>query len=355
MMRILKKLFNKILLWMILLFSLTFFPNAHAATLDDVVKSIQNFHHYVAQAVETAKKLMFEKNPNQAPTVSANSQQMTATNALQLIAQDRSIATAIANITSENTKDIFRLANIPASDTVIAGPSGYSFKVSSYDLTTGNRTLSIDTLLNPLAYDKFDLNKLNSNPPYNFIQFAGALYQPIGTISLTHRQPKLTEKQMEEIQNSQDFQQYRAALRAYAAAQSVGASNLYQLMAERIPQKDLGTKAGLTTKNISALQLAHYLATRRSQNKEWYEQMATASPATVQRETLFILAELRQQLFEMQQQNERLLATLSVMQMQQNYQLNKLNLMQLEQKVNSQLDQLQGIQSEHSGAAESIR
>jgi hypothetical protein len=43
--------------------------------------------------------------------------------------------------------------------------------------------------------------------------------------------------------------------------------------------------------------------------------MNTASPTALQRETVFILAEMQRQLYELRMLNERMLATLSTMQM----------------------------------------
>ena len=151
--------------------------------------------------------------------------------------------------------------------------------------------------------------------------------------------------------------QDEAALRSLVAAQSVGASNLYQMMANRIIQPGLGTTVGLVDSqgqpiaDASNVQVQNYLATRRSQDKNWYAAMSAASPTTVARETLFVLAEIREQLFTLQKQNERMLATMSVMEMQ-NTQLSKLNLMQLEQAVTAQINQAKGIQTTPGGGAQ---
>lgn len=328
---------------------------AQAQTDDSraIVEAIQRFHAYVESAVNTAfdtfNKLTFEANPNQPATVVGNSQisnarSFTATNTNNLTT--RATQDALAN---RDQKETQRIAGIPASDTILPQQQGYTFRTRPVDLTTGNQAINFDNLIQPLSYGTFDIQNLLRTPQYNFIELASGLYQPVTTISLTNANPKLSDDQIQEVQNTPDYQNLQATVRAYVAAQSVGAGNLYRLMVERIPQPGLGQQVGMTDKNgnpvrdASDLQVQQYLATRRSQNQVWYDQMATASPATVQRETLFVLAEIREQLFQMQLQNERLLATISVMQMQQNNQTTRLNLIQSEQKVDAIIRQKQGL------------
>lgn len=341
--RSLKK--SKILILLCLGF-IGFTPVANAATLDDVVRSINQLRVDLIAKIDGVVALyneyMLRLNPNQIATTKANGAQNFGMNMSTIQAQSQSLGSSKASLVGISNKETLRLADIPAIDIFINPPIGFSFKPSTTNIDSGNQMVNIDTLLSPLAYSSFDFKNIKNNPAYNFIQLSGSLYQPVG-ISLMNQDPKLKPEDIESIQNSEDYRKYRAAIRSYVAAQSVGASNLYQMMAERIPQPGLGTIAGMTTKDVSLLQLEQYMATRRSQNPNWYAQMTTATPATLQRETLYVLAEIREQMFQLQMQNERLLATLSVMQMQQNAQGAKLNLIQLEQKINAQIKQKQGI------------
>lgn len=338
-----------------LILLITFAPVAQAQTFDTraIVEAIERFQAYVESAVNTAfdtvNKLIYEKNPSQPATVVGNTELSNAKNFTTVNTSNISERSAQNVLTNRDQKETQRIAGIPASDTIIPQQQGFAFRARAVDVNNGNQALNFDTLIQPTNYSNFDVQNLIRNPQYNFVQLAGGLFQPITSISLQNANPKLTEEQMQEIQATPDYQRLQAAVRSYVAAQSVGASNLYQLMMERIPQKGLGTQAGVTDKNgnpiadASELQVQQYLATRRSQNRAWYDQMATASPTTVQRETLFVLAEIREQLFQMQLQNERLLATLSVMQMQQNNQASRLNMIQSEQKVDAIIRQRQGI------------
>lgn len=327
----------------IFLLSCQGFATAQAATLDDVVASINAFRADVVSKLQEFKDLMFQFNPNQPFTVIANAQQGPAIANTDITASSQMQNAVIQTLVNRSNKETFRLANLPASDLFLLPRTGFSFTPPNLNLDAGNNAMNFSSLIGPVAYTNFNFKNLSSNPQYNYIQFVSGNYQPVSTISLTDAEPKLKPEQIQQIENSNDYRKYRAAIRAYVAAQSVGMSNLYQLMAERIPQQDLGAAAGMPTRDVSQLQLNQYLASRRNQNPDWYKQMATASPATVQRETLFVLAEIRQQLFTMQQQNERLLATISVMQMQQNTQGAKLNLITMEQKIQTQIKQAQGI------------
>lgn len=109
---------------------------------------------------------------------------------------------------------------------------------------------------------------------------------------------------------------YLAKMGSYAAAQSVGLSTLYDMIASRTVQptiKNLNIVDKQGNKVQSAAQLEQYMAERRALSPEWYNTMAAASPATVSRETLYLLAEMRLQQYRQQVQQERLLAIMAAM------------------------------------------
>lgn len=285
------------------------------------------------------KELLFKENPSQVPAMVANTQLAKVRDIDATQTQALTQTTALK--TATNTEETINFSGIPAADMSIKEQTSYDWatntRKSGINLNIGNQSLSLESLLAPSAYPKFNPEKPYENPAYNFIQFSGYLFQPISTISLTRS--ALSPAKIQEIQSGPAYKQYRAALRAYAAAQSVGTSNLYQMFAKRIIQPGLGKAAGLPNANdASQLQVEQYLATRRGQSAKWYEDMAKAPPATIQRETLFVLVEMQQQLLALQQQNERLLATISVMQMQQNQQNAKTNLEPLEKEVKNQIN-----------------
>ncbi|MDF1677403.1 MAG: type IVB secretion system protein IcmX [Legionellaceae bacterium] len=114
---------------------------------------------------------------------------------------------------------------------------------------------------------------------------------------------------------------YLAKLRVYSAQRSVPTSNLYSILSKRMPQKQSSDNSTQTSQALSEFQMA----TRRlydpskkdSENtKQWIDQINEASNATVQKEIAILLSEINYQLYLSRQQEERTLATLSVMLMQ---------------------------------------
>ncbi|MBI5447524.1 MAG: hypothetical protein HY939_02200 [Gammaproteobacteria bacterium] len=127
-----------------------------------------------------------------------------------------------------------------------------------------------------------------------------------------------TEKDKKAAYGDPSFQAYLANLRAYEASQSMAMNNLQFLISQRTPVAGLGLKeAGLPQENVSPLKLDETLSKMRI-NAEWYTNMASASPSAVQREMLFLLAEIRYELFQMRLENQRLLAAQTALQIQTN-------------------------------------
>lgn len=194
----------------------------------------------------------------------------------------------------------------------------------------GDKALDADTLLGPKAYplpqqqgqssarQQLDLEQM----ALNFIRFVSGQANPLSMPPETVLQNAPANLRNEFLVN----------LRAYIAAQSMATSNLYQMLAKRHIYPGLGTKVGLKTpdkrdgNNItpgvaipdaSLLQVEDYLAQRRVTSSEWYKEMEKAPPITIERETLYTLAEIQDSLNETRRLNERILATLSVMQLLQ--------------------------------------
>ena len=139
--------------------------------------------------------------------------------------------------------------------------------------------------------------------------------------------------------NNQKGLQYLASMGAYAAGVSVGLSSLYQMAAKRYPQTsitNLQIKDNSGQQIQSKAQLERYLAERRVTSPDWYATMAAATPATVARETLFLLAEMRLQQYESQLQQERILATLAAIHLSANQSIGAYTLTSQQNIMNSQ-------------------
>lgn len=163
---------------------------------------------------------------------------------------------------------------------------------------------------------------------------------PLSSIDPT----QLSSTQLQQMASSPDGQKFIVHVRTLTAYRSLALSNLYSLILERTPVKNLGALAGLPNHSAtnaapaannalpgnatsgtqqqnagpdaSPLEVEEYIATRRVDNPQWYTDMANASPPVIARETLFVLAEMEKELFQIKQQNERILATLTVMEVQ---------------------------------------
>ncbi len=105
---------------------------------------------------------------------------------------------------------------------------------------------------------------------------------------------------------------YFTQLRVYAAQSSIAYSNLYYILSKRMPQS---TGASDSTSATSQALNEFTMATWRlytpggSANTSWLNQVNQASPATVQKEMVTLLAEINYQMYLTRQQEERLLLT----------------------------------------------
>lgn len=116
--------------------------------------------------------------------------------------------------------------------------------------------------------------------------------------------------------NSVTEQQYRVQVRSYLAQLSLGVDNLNYIYTQRLPQPGLGNAAGMANDSESPEAIDQALATHRTGNKQWYQDMEAAPPATVMREMLYVLAEMRYDMYQQKQLQERLLATMSAVELQ---------------------------------------
>lgn len=142
-------------------------------------------------------------------------------------------------------------------------------------------------------------------------------------------QPRLVS----QLVNSNSYAEYQYKVRALLAIRSILINSLNHLIAERTPMKGLGAAAGLEPNTpASPLQVEAFRANRRAENlltaaqkqlpqnqqPNWYASVENASPATVQRETLIVLAEIEQQNYQAHLDRERILAAITALGLQNN-------------------------------------
>lgn len=237
---------------------------------------------------------------------------------------------AILNIlhtTSSNADEAIRsLINTTCSTSTDVAVDASKDCLADLNAAT-SKSYDANSLLTPLAYQD------GGAAARNAILFISSVAQPVEAVDFN------TVKEVLASPLPHPALTYLAAIRSYAAAQSVGLRNLYQLYAERLIVPGLGEKAGVLDANkkpvadASPLQVAEYGAKRRVTDTEWYKQMEKASPATISRETLYVLAEIRLELYKQRLATENLNAVMSAMELQSNSSASKFNLDQLKRAL----------------------
>lgn len=161
----------------------------------------------------------------------------------------------------------------------------------------------------------------------NFIRYAAGLVAPIPlpkkadyetlysqATNVGGNVPVVTQKQA-----MASLSKYFADLRVYAAQSSVAFNNLYSILSKRMPQNQTGQASSPPTSQAMS---EFIMASRRiytpgvDMDKQWINQINTATEATVQKEIAVLLAEINYQLYLSRQQEERLLMTNSIMLLQ---------------------------------------
>jgi hypothetical protein len=167
-------------------------------------------------------------------------------------------------------------------------------------LPSRDNSLNVDEIL---AKDSIDLNATSGLPAKNFVRIVSGALIPL----------PITQNDLSEPA-------FVTNIWSIHAKESIILSNFYQMMRNRQVVPNLGQDLGLATevgKDASPMQIEEYLVKRRVGNPDWYTKMEQASPSAVQRETLYVLAEIQRQLHLNAKQDERIIATLSALLAQQ--------------------------------------
>lgn len=119
---------------------------------------------------------------------------------------------------------------------------------------------------------------------------------------------------------------YLASVRAYASQMAIPVHNFYRSLAYRMAQSNNNSSSSTDSNSNQASSTPssqafneYQMATWRLVNpnvpgsKQWIQQINQASPATVQKETAILLAEINYQIYLMRMQEERLLLTESTL------------------------------------------
>ncbi|PIZ05117.1 MAG: hypothetical protein COY58_00715 [Gammaproteobacteria bacterium CG_4_10_14_0_8_um_filter_38_16] len=196
-----------------------------------------------------------------------------------------------------------------------------------------NKNFNFSNLIVPNSY-----SKTQEYGAQQFIKYAALSTQPIATgihFNKLFERPKA----IVALKNSPEYQTFTFRLRGLLAIRSMNINTLNQLIAERTPVTGLGEAAGLKKSTpASPMQVEAYQANHRIESKKWYNSVENASPATVQRETLIVLAEMEHQNYILHHDNERLLSAITALGLQSGMQNMGSFLMQQSPKMNEAID-----------------
>jgi hypothetical protein len=240
-------------------------------------------------------------------TVSTNSailNAQTATSTAEQTATSQMITNAL-NMTGTNANTAMSAAMaIPGTD--ITGQA-----------STNNSVFNFDTLFAPAQYTNAQAQAVQST-----LLFLTGQTRPLVIPTLSTNAATLAGQLAQG-----PVQTFFIGLRNYLTGISAAMSNLNYLVAERTTQPGLGKSAGYTQLptptdpttiqpivDASPLQIEQFNVQRRIDNQTWITQMNTADAMTMQRESLFILAEISAQLFQLHMDSERIMATMSATQ-----------------------------------------
>jgi intracellular multiplication protein IcmX len=230
----------------------------------------------------------------------------------------------IKNLAEIDGTDTLGFSNTNNKPAMLFARTGLGTKML---LKTFDYGFDFDSLIQPQSYNTSAQMKAASN----FITYLSKNYKISTSIDLSAL--KNDTKKLTSLKETPQYQTYLVNNRSNVAALSVPLSNFNQFYSERANLKSIitqlekqGQPVNQTIKNVvntlasqninSLLELQNYVANHRISDKTWRKKMMSASPATVQRETLFVLAEMESQLQRIHIDNERLLATLSAAQLQ---------------------------------------
>lgn len=246
-----------------------------------------------------------------------------------------------SNVSKLQSQAIAQYLPLPGLTDIYGYVKGKLISAKASSASNNLSALNVESLLGPVQYDTTKYN--TASKAADFIKYVASLYNPTTTIDFS----QLSSTELKQAVAMSTVQQYLILTRSMAANLSVGLNNLYYLFDQRVPEKTtklLGSSAtpieleklpSNLQKDASPLALQKWMATRRltsdspsESNTSWAAGIQKANPATLQREMVYLLAEIRYELFQNRMVMERLLATQSVEQLQtgatQQFQLNSL-------------------------------
>lgn len=277
---------------------------------------------------------------------------------INIVAADTQLATDLSAASSNlvsyylagmdvKQQDMASLSIIQAEDTSGASPivSNYISAINSTTANSGTAVMNMDTLLGPVQYD--DTQKTNATNLLRYIENLSPVQDIIrisSSFSIPYKDPtsgaspmkiniaksggKTVQQKITDLQNTLEsnsiYSQYKTSYRSSVAARTMYVNNLLRFYKERVaPTADKNSKSAAATDYESATWRLRQPADSKSTS--YMDDMKNASPATVSREIVFLLAEIHYDLYKMQQQNQQMIALQSLSNLQVNQISNMLN------------------------------
>ena len=213
----------------------------------------------------------------------------------------------------------------------------------------GSHRLTLNSLIGPLTYRKISMSCDAGSPTRedrdqaeyakSFIQLVSDLGDPISDVNAktAFRDENPDPKDIKNLQKSSSYKEYLVARRNWLSAWDVAYDSLTYLFTEHAsPDGD----------KDSSTELAYKIATRRTSNPDgkWYSDMQGSIGPVLQREAVFILAEIQRDLNDLRREHQRLIAIQSAQLLQTLTQTKRL----LQLKETNVKQQAQSISSKRS-------
>ncbi len=215
----------------------------------------------------------------------------------------------------------FTLTSLIGGDTWDPALASSSGDAASYqaDQSCGNNIMSFESLVSPLTYRTTQMscdasspsrtNRNQANYALNYLQLISDGIDPISNLTpataFTTGTPSADNIKALINDKSMVYQNFMNLRRSWLAAWSAAYDNLFYLYTQHsIPVDANGNQIG----NDSPIEISTRIATRRTSDPQWYSDIHGAASPVLQRETVFILAEIQRDINEMRRENQRLLA-----------------------------------------------
>lgn len=206
-----------------------------------------------------------------------------------------------------------------ANNAVFQGGSGLTNCLNNQQ-NQAFANVDLDSLIAPLVYQSNQSQAASS-----FIKALATLNSPMPILDLNKYASANKTTVSALVNNNNDVIQYLADLRAYAATQAVGLSNLNQMYAERQPTNVSQSSNpqlyqalnAIGMPNASQLQVENYMATRRITNQGWVASLSNDGPAALMRQMVILLAENLTESYNNHMALERLNATMTALELEQ--------------------------------------